>query len=205
VLEAYTTLARVTPEPRVAERLRVVLELMLTRVVSPHYPRLQLFFDETWAPQGETISYGHDVEASWLLCEAAEALGDEETTSRVKALAGRMAQMVYEGGIDADGGLCNEALRGAVDGDKDWWVQAEAIVGFVNAYELTGATHFFEAAARVWDFVERRVLDREHGEWYWRVHRDQRPALDLPKVSEWKCPYHNGRMCFEVGRRLAGG
>ncbi len=207
VLEAYATLARACDDERVRERLRILVEIFLTRVVHPTGSYLTMFFDETWAPQSAHRSFGHDIEASWLLCEAAEVLGDDELSARVRDVSLKMAQSVYERGLDDDGfGLLYEADAGGVtDADKHWWAQAEAVVGFVNAYQLGGGDHFLKAAANVWEFIDRHVVDRENGEWFWKTSRAGVPANDLPKLSQWKCPYHNGRMCFEVGLRLGAG
>jgi mannobiose 2-epimerase len=206
VLEAYATLARASGEPRVRERLRALIEIVLGRVLDESATRQRMFFDEAWAPQSEVVSLGHDVEASWLLYEAAEALGDEAVLGRARAASLSLAGSVLDAGLDAEGGLFYEALDGRiVDDEKHWWAQAEAVVGFVNAWQLGGDERFLEAALRVWAFVDRHLVDREHGEWFWKSSRRGAPSPDMPKVSQWKCPYHNGRMCFEVVRRLAGG
>lgn len=204
VVEAYAALLRVSRDARVEERLRALLDIFLAHIVHPREFYLRMFFDETWACRSERRSFGHDIEASWLLCEAADALGDAEVSRRVRSVAVRMAESVYANGLDADGGLLYEADAGGavVDGDKHWWVQAEAVVGFLNAHAPGGGGHFLEAAVRVWEFVEHNILDRENGEWFWKVSRGGAVSLELPKLSQWKCPYHNGRMCFEVGRRL---
>ena len=205
VLEAYAALARVSGDGRVRERLRALVEIFLRRVLDAGATRQRMFFDEAWAPRSEVVSFGHDVEASWLLCEAAEVLGDDEVLARVRRAALALARSVYEAGLDPRGGLYYEAIGGrVVDDEKHWWAQAEAVVGFVNAWQLGGGGHFLSAAARVWEFVDRHLVDREHGEWFWKTSRSGAPAADMPKVSEWKCPYHNGRMCFEVSRRLRG-
>ncbi len=199
VLEAYTTLARAQANSRVRERLRAVVDLFLAHVVAPSGAHLRMFFDERWASRSDVVSFGHDVEASWLLCEAAEVLGDAELTSRVRDVALRMAGAVLDAGIDGDGGLLYEADEtGIIVDDKDWWPQTEAVVGFLNAYQLGGDERFLTAVLRAWEFVDRHVVDKTNGEWFWRVSRDGTPALDMPKVSLWKCPYHNGRMCFET-------
>jgi mannobiose 2-epimerase len=207
VLEAYAALARATRDSRVRGRLRTLVEIFLTRVVHPTDSYLVMFFDETWGCQSSHRSFGHDIEASWLLCEAAEVLGDDGLSARVRGISLKLAQSVYERGLDDGGfGLLYEADAGGVtDADKHWWAQAEAVVGFVNAHQLGGGDHFLRAAASVWEFVDRHIVDRENGEWFWKTSRAGVPSDDLPKLSQWKCPYHNGRMCFEVGRRLGAG
>jgi mannobiose 2-epimerase len=112
-----------------------------------------------------------------------------------------MARTVLGSGVDADGGIWNE-LHVPGGSAKDWWPQAEGVVGFLNAFELSRDPVFLDAAMRSWSFIRHHVIDRELGEWHWRVLDDGRVDRTLPKISEWKCPYHNGRMCIEAGRRL---
>lgn len=132
------------------------------------------------------IAFGHDIEGSWRLCEAAELLGD----ARKEAV--RMAQAVHDDALDPDGGLLHEADgRGIIDSDKHWWPQTEAVVGFLNAYQLSGQEHFRTAALRSWDFIEKCIVDREHGEWFWMVSRAGLSSNDKFKVDPWKCPYGN--------------
>jgi mannobiose 2-epimerase len=121
----------------------------------------------------------------------------------VRAGAVKMAQAVYEQGLDTDGGLLYEAdPTGIIDSDKHWWPQAEAVVGFLNAWQLSGEQHFRYAADRSWAFIEKRIIDHEHGEWFWLVSKAGVPGATQDKVGPWKCPYHNSRACFEVMERL---
>ena len=204
IMEAYTTLLHSLDDSEVKERLRALINLFLTRIIHPQGFYLQMFFDETWACKSTHRSFGHDIEASWLLREAAEALAEKETSEIVRAVALRMAESVYENGLDADGSLLYEAEAGRItDDEKTWWTQAEAVVGFLNAYELSGKKHFSAAARRIWEFIKRSLIDRENGEWFWKTARDGTPSSEMPKLSQWKCPYHNGRMCFEISHRLS--
>jgi mannobiose 2-epimerase len=204
IMEAYATLSRALDDTEVKERLRAVINIFLTRIIHPRDFYLQMFFDENWACKSSHRSFGHDIEASWLLCEAAEVLGEAEVLEHVRAVALKMAQSVYENGLDADGSLLYEMDGGRItDGDKHWWTEAEAVVGFVNAYQLGGGEHFLEAARGTWDFIKRHIIDKEHGEWFWKTSQAGTPSPDMPKLSQWKCPYHNGRMCFEINRRLS--
>jgi cellobiose epimerase len=201
VLEALTALERARPSPRVRERLLEVLRLFEERIVDPKTRHLRLFFDETWNVRTDRVSFGHDIEGSWLLCEAAEALDGHP--GRVTDLAVAMAAAVLAEGVDPDGGVCYEAGRsGIIDSDRHWWPQAEAVVGFLNAFELTRDRHFLDASRQAFDYIEAKIVDRDHGEWHWRVSRDGVPDRREPKISEWKCPYHNGRMCLELIRRI---
>jgi cellobiose epimerase len=203
VLEAYATLARATNDGGVKERLRAMILLFLKHIIHPKQFHLQMFFDEMWTSKSDHISFGHDIEGSWLLCEAAEVLADAEVLNQVRSISVKMAQSVYDRGLDTDGSLLYEAdPNGIINDEKHWWTQTEAVVGFVNAYELSGQEHFLVAALRVWEFISRNIVDRRNGEWFWKTSRAGVPDLEMPKLSQWKCPYHNGRMCFEIKRRL---
>jgi mannobiose 2-epimerase len=203
VLEACATLLHAWPDRRVAEALRASIDIFLHRILDPATGHLRMFFDEAWRSQSDVISFGHDIEASWLLCEAADALGDAARQEAARAAAVRMADAVLREAVDTDGGLLYEAdPSGIIDDTKDWWPQAEAVVGFLNAWQISGEARFFEAAAGAWGFIARAIVDRELGEWHWKVSRAGVPDPSKPKVDLWKCPYHNGRMCFEAAARL---
>ncbi|WP_236013287.1 AGE family epimerase/isomerase [Paenibacillus glycanilyticus] len=203
VLEAYTNLYRVWPSERLKESQKELIATMLDHIVDPQSAHFKLFFDERWNSKSHEISYGHDIEGSWLLMEAAEVLGDGELIDRTEAVALAMAQAVYEEGVDTDGAVVNEAdPKGWTDTDKVWWPQAEAVVGFLNAYQLSGKDYFLNAAYRTWRFIDRYLVDKANGEWFWKVNRAGEPDLAYMKVDAWKCPYHNGRMGLEVLERL---
>jgi mannobiose 2-epimerase len=205
VMEGYTNLLRAWDDPGLRGRLRALVELHLARILDPATGHLRLFFDERWTPVSRTISYGHDIEASWLLVEAAEVTGDRALVERAKAAAVVLARATLADGADArHGGVFAERHEdGRLDDDKHWWMQAEAVVGFLNAFALTREEPFLDAAERAWAFVERFLIDRIHGEWRWRVRRDGTPIPGLPKVEPWKCPYHNSRAALEVSDRVA--
>ncbi|MGF7030915.1 mannobiose 2-epimerase [Paenibacillus mucilaginosus] len=204
VMEAYTNLYRVYPSKELYAQLKGLIEVTLNHIVDEQSTHFLLFFDEAWHSKSDHVSYGHDIEGSWLLVEAAEVLGDSDLLEQVKITALRMAEATYLEGIDEDGGLWNEAdsKGNLLDPDKDWWPQAESVVGFYNAYQLTGEEKYLNAALASWKFIENHIVDREHGEWYWGVTRDRKPLTAQSKVSAWKCPYHNGRACFEIIERL---
>lgn len=203
VLEAYTNLYRVWPTEELNKTHKELIEVMLDRIVDPETAHFKLFFDDEWNSKSDLISYGHDIEGSWLLTEAAELCGDEALLKWTKETAIRMAEATLNEGVDADGGLLNEAnAAGLIDTNKDWWPQAEAVVGFYNAYQLSGEDKYLDAARRSWSFIDRCIIDKEDGEWFWSVDRDGRPTGGHGKVNAWKCPYHNGRACFEMMERL---
>jgi mannobiose 2-epimerase len=202
VMEAYTRLLNVWPDPGLHAALRDLVELMLTRVVDARTGHLRLFFTIDWQPTSDKISYGHDIEAAWLLSRAAEALGDVALTARINALVLKIADVTLAEGTDTDGGIFNlGAPTGIVDASKEW-PQAEAVVGFLNAWQLSHEGRYLAAAAKTWAFIEQRLIDRKNGEWFRGVTREGKVIPTFEKVGFWKCPYHNGRMGLEVVARL---
>jgi cellobiose epimerase len=200
LMEAYATLLRFHENSTVRLRLRELIEIFLDRIIDGTTHHFILFFDEEWHPRSSKISFGHTIEGSWLLCEAAEILGDDALLARVREVAVKMAEAVYQQGLDTDGGLLYEL--NPPDTDKHWWPQAEAVVGFLNAWQLTGQPHFLIAAERSWAFIDKYIVDHEHGEWFSRVSKSGVPSEEQYKVDPWKCPYHNSRTCIEVMERL---
>ncbi len=204
VMEAYTNLYRVWTSDELRNSLSELIQLTLQNIIDPDQHRFRLFFGEDWEVKSDHVSYGHDIEGSWLLVEAAEVLGDHELLDRVRRVAVDMAQAVYENGTDNDGGIWNEADgSGLTDANKDWWPQAEAMVGFYNAYQLSGNPSYRTAALNAWHFIKTYIVDKAEGEWHWGVDQAGRPLPHGPKVSAWKCPYHNSRACLELLERLA--
>jgi cellobiose epimerase len=207
IMEAFTNLLRVWPDETLRSRLSELIGAMMDHIISAETYHTILFFDETWAPRSENVSYGHDIETSWLLVEATEVLGDPILHERAETIAVKMAQAVYDEGVDPDGAVVYEkGPEGLEDSTKQWWPQAEAAVGFLSAYQLTGGAHFLEAAYRSWDFIDAYLVDRKFGGWIRYIERDhtipEGISEDGAKVSFWKCPYHNGRACMELAERL---
>ncbi len=203
VLEAYANLLRVWDNAHLRDRLQKLIAIFLVHIIDPSSHHFRLFFDESWQSRSEHISFGHDIEGSWLLCEAAAVVGDKDLRKQVENEAVAMAEAVRVQALDSDGGLFYEAgPHGITDTDKHWWPQVEAVVGFLNAYQLSGREDFFTAARNSWDFIEEFLVDRQHGEWFWKVSREGIPSRDRFKVDPWKCPYHNSRGCLEVMERL---
>ncbi|HYH05218.1 MAG TPA: AGE family epimerase/isomerase, partial [Bacillota bacterium] len=200
ILEAYTNLNRVWENQRLKIRLRELIQIMLDFVTDPQTNRFHLFFDAAWHPQSTLISFGHDIEGSWLLLEAAEVLNDAQLLIRVKDVSLKMAEQVLKTGYDhKHGGIFDEGVPDKISKrDKDWWPQAEAVVGFYNAFQLSGKTSFGEAALQTWNFINRYLSDKEHGEWLWKVSESGINLGKNEKVGPWKCPYHNSRMCLEL-------
>jgi mannobiose 2-epimerase len=211
VMEAYTNLLRVWKDPELQASQRELLQVIVDHIVDSATGHFKLFFDNRWNSLSDHVSFGHDIEGSWLLVEAAEALGDRALLERVRKLSIQMAQAVYEEGLDKDGSLFYEAdSKGVlIDPNKHWWAQAEAVVGFYNAYQLSGQERFLQQAFRVWEYIEARVVDKVHGEWHAKLSPEgipytEKDDADACLVGPWKCPYHNSRVCFEMMERLAG-
>lgn len=203
ILEAYTNLYRVWKDDALRTDLRALLDIMLTRIIDAKKHHLILFFTPDWKPASEEISYGHDIELSWLVVEAAEVLGDEPLLGRVRAAALPMAKVTYEEGIGIDGGVLNErGSHGLSNTNRDWWPQAEGAVGFLNAYQISGDTRYYTASRRTWNFALSRFVDRTHGGWYEAVAENGNPLPGRNKLSQWKCPYHNSRACLQLIERL---
>lgn len=200
LLEAYTLLCRVWDDRRVREQLRNLVTIFLEKIIDPGSFHQRLFFDEKWHPRSAMISYGHDIEASWLLHEAAGVLDDREMLARVGELCTGMASGVA-GGINKLGGLVHERDEsGWTDGEMEWWAQAEAVTGFLHAFGISTDLRFLEMARQVKDFILGYMVDRVNGEWFYRVDREGRPLPGYDKAGFWKCPYHNVRMCLEILR-----
>ena len=218
VLEAYAALYKIWPDARVGERLRELLLIFMDKIIRPD-GHLGIFFDEAFneaeSSRG-TCSFGHDIEASWLLWEAAEILGAPELLDRLKPISLKMLDAVERVGFDKDGGLFLESTRygSHVRTNKHWWLQAETLVGFMNGFELSGNPHYWENVKQSWDFIDRYVIDHLNGEWFTKVNRLGEPFRVEPpddpspyyrndwKIDPWKCPYHNGRACLEMIRRI---
>jgi cellobiose epimerase len=203
IIESYTNLYRCEHKPKVVEKILGLIDNFTRRIIDRKTFHFNHFFDELWRPKSDSYTFGHDIEGSWLLYEAAEVLEKPALSKKVAEVALEMAQVVFKEGLDKDGGLFYEGRGGKIiNSDKEWWPQAEAVVGFLNAYQLSGQEHFLQAALNSWDFIERKIVDREGGEWFMKVSRDGAPDLTDPKVSKWKCPYHNTRTCLEAIHRL---
>jgi cellobiose epimerase len=203
ILEAYSNLMRVWDDATLKARHKALIETFLLKVVDPATGHFKLFFDDDWHSLLDDMSYGHDIEGSWLLVEAAELQGDPTLLERVRETAVRIAEAVHRDGIDPDGSLPYEGdAGGVVDPQKSWWVQAEAVVGFYNAYQLSGQERFAGDAARAWEYIQAKMIDRKFGDWFKRLHRDGSLDVTSYKTGPWECPYHHSRMCFEMIDRM---
>ena len=199
ILEPYTNLYRAWPDARLRERLVNLIGIFLNRIESPETHHLGLFFDNDWQEKSRgCFSYGHDIEASWLLLEAAQAVGDEALTERVKRHSRRIADAALEGYMP-DGGLIYEhRANGTLDRERHWWVQAECVVGLTWLYTYHGIIEALSQAEKTWEYIRTHLVDTEDGEWFWSIREDGSINRTDDKAGFWKCPYHNSRMCLEV-------
>lgn len=203
VLEAYTELYRVNKDERVKKALIKILDAFRNQVFNEETHRLEVFFDEKMNTISDLYSYGHDIEASWLLDRAATVLADEQIKAATNAYTNELVAEVYKEAL-SDGAMNNECFKGVVDTTRVWWVQAEAMVGFYNCYEKTGITEYKDITEKLWIYIKEHIIDKRQGsEWFWDLDKDNNPVSRKPIVEPWKCPYHNGRMCMEIIRRCS--
>lgn len=203
LVEAYTALVRAWPVAGPKAALGDLVRLMLERFLAPHGTSLHQALDGALQPLPGPSSYGHDIEASWLLEEAGDALGDPALQQRLRGVAAAMARAAATGGQLRDGGFLSSPVRAdaAALPPRVWWVQAEAVVGLVNAALRGGDRDMMGRAEAAWAFIERAMIDRERGDWFEAVDADGRPLPGRVKVGPWKEPYHQGRACLEIIRR----
>lgn len=202
VFEAYTELYRVSKDARVKERLEWMMDLMAERIYNPALHRQEVFFDNDYHSLIDLHSYGHDIETAWLIDRGVEVLEEESYKKKMTPITRTLTERIYEVAFDGHS-LANECENGVVNQHRIWWVQAETVVGFLNGYQKDRShREYLEAAKSQWQFIKDHVIDKRKGsEWFWEVNPDGTPILGRPIVEPWKCPYHNGRMCFEVLKR----
>ncbi|HMD61112.1 MAG TPA: AGE family epimerase/isomerase, partial [Opitutaceae bacterium] len=213
ILEGFTNLLRIWPDEGLRQRERELIELTMSRIIDTRTHHLVLFMKDDWTPVGDGVSYGHDIELSWLLVEAAQVLGDPALLVRARQEAVAIARVTNAEGVDGDGGLYNEGdPKGPTNTNKEWWEQAEAAVGFLNAFQISGDPAYFADSERSWRFIQDKFVDRRHGDWHNTLTRDGTPILEIKgffgrsfpssKMGLWKCPYHNSRSCMQVIERV---
>ena len=202
IVEAYANLFKVRKDQALQNDIIELLETIENHFINTETGHLRLFFDENWIEKPDVISYGHDIEAAWLLMQCAEISEDETLISKYKKHAIQMAEVTKEG-LDSDGGLWYELdpKNNELVAEKHWWVQAEALIGFYNAHQLTDDEAYLEIVFKNWDFIKKYILDTENGEWFWGIYRDY-SLIEKDKAGFWKCPYHNSRACLELIHRI---
>lgn len=215
VFEAYTELYRVSKmavvqkevaskdAAMVGERLRWIMDVFAEKVYNPKLHRQEVFFDAQYNSILDLHSYGHDIETAWLVDRGVEVLGEKNYEEKMYPITRALTAKIYQTAFNG-ASLANECERGVVNAHRIWWVQAEALIGFLNGYEKTPEhTEYRDAVLAEWNFIKTYVIDKREGsEWFWEVREDGTPYEDRPIVEPWKCPYHNGRMAIEVLRRL---
>lgn len=200
VMEGYTGLYEADPDPRVCEKLYDIFDILEKHIWNPEKRRQEVFFDMDYHSLIDLHSFGHDIETSWLADHALDVLDDLALIARIRPLLMAMAENTLSAAF-TDHGFMNECERGRVETSRIWWVQAEAVLGFLNAWERTGEPRFAEAVRTQWAYIRDHLIDRRPGgEWFWKLDANDVPSTQ-PIVEPWKCPYHNGRMCLEVMRR----
>jgi cellobiose epimerase len=203
VMMGYANLLSVWDAPRLRLRLREIVEIFLDHLINPETNHIWLSLRDDWQPTSANYSFGHDIELVWQLSRAANVLGDGDLSARVTPAALRLAVGVLRSGVDSDGSLLGKGGPGGLSSEaKDWWPQAESVVGFLNAYQLSGDEKFYQAARKNWEWIQSYLVDRDHGDWYAQLTRERQPAPGRNLVDSWKCPYHNSRCCFEIQERI---
>ena len=207
VLEAYTELHRVAPTDATRDRLQEILLLFKNRLFNPEHSRLEVFFDSEYGSLIDLHCYGHDIEAAWLIDRAVEVLGAEGTVYDLSKLTEILTKKIYDTAFDGHS-LPAECERGKVLETRVWWVECEAIIGFLNGWQKSGVEdvkkeEYLKAALAVWEYTKEYIIDRREGScWYAEVAADGTPDPKKCIADAWTCPYHNGRMYFEVLKRL---
>lgn len=202
VFEAYTELYRVAGLPEVKERLMWIMDTFADKVYNPELHRQEVFFDADMNSILDLHSYGHDIETAWLIDRGVEVLGEKKYEEKMTPITKDLTAQIYKVAFDGHS-LANECEKGVVNIHRIWWVQAETVVGFLNGWSKNpDKPEYLEAAKNTWEFIKNYVADERAGsEWFWEVDPKGVPYPERPIVEPWKCPYHNGRMCFEVMKR----
>lgn len=202
IVEAYANLYTIWPNQKLKDAIKDILEVIAIYFIDKDSWHLKLFFDENWKEKEDVISYGHDIEAAWLLQWCAETIEDVDLVRSYQKYAVEFAKSTKEG-IDSDGGLWYEyePKEQKLIAEKHWWPQAELWIGMINAWQLTQNEEFLEITEKNFEFVEKYIIDHKNGEWIWGVYADYSPILK-DKAGFWKCPYHNSRACIELIKRL---
>lgn len=195
VLESYTNLGRIWENEKLINARHELIGIFTGRILNKESNHLNLFFNERWDVKSSVISYGHDIEASWLLVEAAEELGGIDLIQSIKTLSLKIVDATIEG-FESDGSLIYEMDGAQKNRDRHWWVQAEAVVGLMHAYKNSGNIKYKLLAQKTWNYIQNQLIDNENGEWFWSRGSDNSINRTDDKAGFWKCPYHNSRMCL---------
>lgn len=202
IVEAYANLFQVWPDSDLKEKIKKLLIVIDIYFIDKNTWHLKLFFNENWIEKPDVISYGHDIEAAWLLQWCAEVIEDKKLIEKYQKYAVEMAKVTKEG-IDVDGGLWYEfdPEENKLIAEKHWWPQAELWIGMINAWQLTNDEEYLKITEKNYEFVQKYILDKQNGEWIWGINQDY-SKIEKDKAGFWKCPYHNSRACLELIKRL---
>jgi mannobiose 2-epimerase len=202
LLEAFANLYCAWKNEKLEEKISELIYIFLNHIIDPETHHVILFFDEKWNRKSQIVSYGHDIEASWLIEEAAKIIGNERLLQQVRDQSVNLA-IAASDGLDTDGGLWYEydLAKDDLIKEKHSWPQAEAMVGFFNAWKITGVERFLNRSLASWNFIQEHILDKKNGEWFWGIQSDN-SVMNEDKVGIWKCPYHNSRACMELIKRI---
>ena len=202
VFEAYTELYRVDKDPEVKARIEWILDTIADKIYNPVLHRQEVFFDKNYNSILDLHSYGHDIETAWLMNRGIDVLDEEAYKKKINPIIDDLTEQIYQIAFDGHS-QANECEKGVVNTHRIWWVQAEAVIGFINGYQRhTDRKDYLNAAKAEWEFIKDYMIDKREGsEWFWETDENGKPYPDRPIVEPWKCPYHNGRMCMEIIRR----
>lgn len=202
VFEGYTELYRVDHNAKVKARLEWIMDTFADHMYNPELHRQEVFFDKYYNSIIDLHSYGHDIETAWLIDRGVEVLGEASYEEKMTPITKDLTAQIYKVAFDGHS-LYNECEKGVINTSRIWWVQAETVLGFLNGYQKDPShKEYLEAAKNEWQYIKDHVIDKRDGsEWYWEVDINGEPTSRKPIVEPWKCPYHNGRMCFEVIKR----
>jgi mannobiose 2-epimerase len=203
ILEPYTNLYKAWPDEQLKKRILVLLSLFQQQIIDRETGHFNLFFDRNWTVQSNIISYGHDIEGAWLLHEAALETKDINVIRSVRESALHLVDVTLAEGTDKDGSVWYEQERDHIDKDRHWWVQAEAMVGLMDAWEISNDDGYIQSLLKTWTYIKENLMDTENGEWFWSVHNNRIPNLKEDKAGFWKCPYHNSRALIELITRIS--
>lgn len=202
IIEAYTNLLRIWRSPELEEKTRNLLQIFMSHIINPETSHLDLFFDDNWFGERNIESYGHDIEASWLLHETACVIGDLQLIKKIEPIVIKIAKAADKG-LCEDGSMIYEYWKntGETDSQRQWWIQCECIIGHINLFQHFNDRRALQIAMKCWEYTKTHLVDTENGEWFWGCDENGNVDKQNDKAGFWKCPYHNGRMCMEIMER----
>ncbi len=204
LLESYTNLYSIWKDGALYKKIKSLIDIFLEKIIDPYEDHFNLFFDMDWTIKSSLISYGHDIEGSWLLTEAAEVLKDEKLLKKVNKSALKLVDHTINYGMDNESSLYYEYDKNSkhLNDDKHWWPQAEAMVGFINAWQIIKEEKYLLYLFKFWEFIKKFFINRENGEWNTKINKNNIIIENQDRVNSWKGPYHNTRALIELLKRL---